>query len=226
MMFPEESKPTTVTWTTFFATGGPTLSGLPQFVLTRLHARYGKDSLGADLVFKEADPIIGGREMMNASGKLEEGAMKSSSNNFQARYAIRHSWPGKIECASPKRGVWGGPWPDAGAAAGSGETIAATKLAYAPRGRIDVAKIFGNASLAALPVAEAAPGTDGDSDAAVDASAPADGGTADAGTAPAGGSKCGCTTPGGDGSIGAGAFIGLALAIGTFARRLVCSRER
>ena len=34
--------------------GGP----LGSYVLTRLHARYAKDALGSDLVFKEAPAIV------------------------------------------------------------------------------------------------------------------------------------------------------------------------
>ena len=81
-----------------------------ELVLTRLHARYGKD-ITNDLVFKTADGIVGGREFVvdHKTGKLEEGAQRSSTNNFQARYAIRHPWTGSISCLSPKRGRWGGP---------------------------------------------------------------------------------------------------------------------
>ena len=60
--------------------GGPTKPGAPSrptpppmrrmprgygmdFVLTRLHARYGKD-ITNDLVFKAAPPIVGGREFV------------------------------------------------------------------------------------------------------------------------------------------------------------------
>ncbi len=81
-----------------------------NFVLTRLHARYGK-SISEDLVFKAAGPIVGGREIRSGGhgGKLEERASPSSVNNFQARYAIRHWWTGPIRCKSPRRGIWGGP---------------------------------------------------------------------------------------------------------------------
>jgi hypothetical protein len=237
LSFPSDPKPTTVEWTTTFAVGafgGSSMSSLPPFVLTRLHARYGKDSLGADLVFKEAEPIVGGRERLNEAGKLEEGAMKSSFNNFQARYAIRHSWPGAITCEKPIRNRWGGRWPasvSAGAGVaeagppGSDAPLAATKLAYVPRGRIDVAKMFGNISLAAAPIADAAEPA-GDGGAATDAAAPADGGGDAGGAAPAAASKCGCRVLGGDTPIGAAAFIGLALAGAAFLRRLVCSRAQ
>lgn len=79
------------------------------FVLTRLHARYSKDSLGEDLVFRAAKPITGGREVRSADGALEHGSVPADMNNFQGRYAIRHEWKGPITCASPQRGIWGGP---------------------------------------------------------------------------------------------------------------------
>lgn len=84
-----------------------------DFVLTRLHARYGKDSLGADLVFEEAPPIEGGRERFE-NGELEKGSKPGTVNNFQARYIIRHPWTGPVECEEPVRGRWGGPPDEAG----------------------------------------------------------------------------------------------------------------
>jgi MYXO-CTERM domain-containing protein len=110
------------------------------FVLTRLHARYGKDSLGEDLVFKAAPPIVGGREFVQGEGgKLEEGARPDSNNNFQGRYAIRHEWKGPITCDKPVRGRWGGPWPDVKNA--SSAPAAAKDLAFAPRGGVELATI-------------------------------------------------------------------------------------
>lgn len=80
-----------------------------NYVLTRLHARYGKDAMGADLVFRTAPAIAGGRERRIASGGLERAATASSINNFQARYIIRHPWTGPVDCPNPRRGIWGGP---------------------------------------------------------------------------------------------------------------------
>jgi hypothetical protein len=105
-----------------------------DYVLTRLHARYGKE-IQDDLVFKAAPPIVGGREFVVSSGKLEEGAQASSVNNFQGRYIIRHKWQGKIACKNPRRGVWGGP-PDGGAP----QTQAGLGLAFAPRGQVQLGK--------------------------------------------------------------------------------------
>ncbi|MBL8910431.1 MAG: DUF2330 domain-containing protein [Archangium sp.] len=79
------------------------------FVLTRLHARYDKTSLGEDLVFKAAEPIVGGREFLTDGKNLEQGFRKDSWNNFQARYAIRYPWAGEVKCTNPVYGRWGGP---------------------------------------------------------------------------------------------------------------------
>jgi MYXO-CTERM domain-containing protein len=112
--------------------------GAPNsFVLTRLHARYSKDDLGEDLVFKEADPIVGGREFMGANGKLEESSRSGHVNNFQARYAIRHEWEGDMQCENPVRGIWGGP-PGGHA---KPPTKPATDLAFAARGKIQLASV-------------------------------------------------------------------------------------
>ena len=105
-----------------------------DFVLTRLHARYGKD-LKDDLVFKAAPPIVGGREFLHDGKKLEEGARPASANNFQGRYAIRHRWTGKVACPSPRRGVWGGP-----PGGGQPTTKPALDLAFAPRGQVQLAR--------------------------------------------------------------------------------------
>ncbi|MBX3159224.1 MAG: hypothetical protein KF773_24865, partial [Deltaproteobacteria bacterium] len=118
------------------APGRPSMSRrMPSmdFVLTRLHARYGKD-LKDDLVFKAAAPIVGGREHVVSGTKLEEGAQASSINNFQGRYAIRHKWTGPVKCTSPQRGIWGGP-PDGNLP----RPTPALGLAFAPRGAVKLA---------------------------------------------------------------------------------------
>jgi hypothetical protein len=116
--------------------GGRIAAG--NFVLTRLHARYGKTDMKDDLRFKEAKPVTGGREHRNASGGLEYGATASGANFFQARYAIRHWWTGPLRCEKPIRGRWGGP-PDGAAPT----PIAANKLAFAPRGKLDLSTVIG-----------------------------------------------------------------------------------
>ncbi|HVV87163.1 MAG TPA: DUF2330 domain-containing protein [Kofleriaceae bacterium] len=129
----------TLDYSDFATLGADVLEGGDEgyygFVLTRLHARYGKGDLHDDLVFKAAPPIVGGREFLQDDGKLEERSRPSDTNNFQGRYAVRHPWTGPIACASPKRGVWGGP---PGGGEPQPQPIAATGLAFAPRGKIDL----------------------------------------------------------------------------------------
>jgi hypothetical protein len=105
--------------------------GANGFVLTRLHARYTKAQLGDDLVFREAGPIVGGREFMRDGKKLEEGAAQDHINNFQGRYIIRHPWTGPIKCANPVRGRWGGP--PTGSTSRPDAPVAARNLAFQPR---------------------------------------------------------------------------------------------
>jgi hypothetical protein len=104
--------------------------GAGGWVLTRLHARYAKGTLGDDLVFRAAPPIAGGREMVAFGATLERTPTPSSFNNFQARYAIRHPWVGTMACEHPVRGVWGGP-PHGHAYE---PTLSATNLAFTERG--------------------------------------------------------------------------------------------
>ncbi len=122
-----------------------------DFVLTRLHARYGKE-LTDDLRFKNAGPVAGGREHMvkdevfgadpwaNAGKlKLEEGAKPDSENNFQGRYAVRHEWTGEIKCASPVRGRWGGP--PGRSPYDLPPPMPALGLAFAARDQVQLAKV-------------------------------------------------------------------------------------
>jgi hypothetical protein len=131
-----------------------------SFVLTRLHARYTRDAIGDDLVFKEAPPLVGGREFRGADGALETaGAVASNveqpTNAFQGRYAVRHAWTGPIACVAPVRNVWGGP-PNG---LDNGGAKPAVGLAYAPRGNVQLAS-FLRSDVAALDlVAAGAPPT-------------------------------------------------------------------
>jgi uncharacterized protein (TIGR03382 family) len=121
------------------SSGKPVIAPMPWrqfpsgFVLTRLHARYAKDALGDDLVFRAAPPIVGGREFLQADGKLEQGARPDATNNFQGRYVIRHPWTGPIACKDPRRGVWGGP-PGRDAWTGAPPQVKpASKIGFVPR---------------------------------------------------------------------------------------------
>ena len=106
------------------------------YVLTRLHARYGKDDMKDDLRFREAKPVSGGREVWSKQG-LQYGANPAAENSFQGRYAIRYWWTGPMKCKNPTRGVWGGP-PNGG----QNQVIAAQKVAFAPRGKLELAGVI------------------------------------------------------------------------------------
>jgi MYXO-CTERM domain-containing protein len=163
------------------------------YVLTRLHARYGKD-IKDDLVFKAAQPIVGGREMKNATGQLDTEAKPAPQNNFQGRYAIRYPWTGPITCEKPERGRWGGP--PAGQSAEGPK--AATGLAFAPRGQVQLAAALAKPEQAKLAGGAASGSAEGS--AAIAPPAPA---------APAAKTKktgCGCETTG-DNGLGALALI-------------------
>jgi hypothetical protein len=108
-----------------------------NFVMTRLHARYGKKDMKDDLRFKEARPVTGGREQYSKSG-IEYGATPGDKNFFQARYAVRYWWTGPMTCKNPQRGVWGGP-PDGRDTA----VLAASKVAFAPRGHLALGQVIG-----------------------------------------------------------------------------------
>jgi len=105
-------------------------------VLTRLHARYGKD-IKDDLHFEKAAAVVGGRELVQTGGKLEEGARPDSTNNFQGRYAIRHEWTGPLTCQNPIRHRWGGP----PGSYGMQPPTAGTQLAFAPRGAVALPEV-------------------------------------------------------------------------------------
>jgi MYXO-CTERM domain-containing protein len=199
------------------------------FVLTRLHARYGADSLGEDLVFRKAEPIVGGREFMqsvpqsNTQGtderRLETGSQRGNVNNFQGRYAIRHPWKGPITCENPRRGIWGGP--PAGTA--HGQTTVARDLAFAPREgaklasfvRHDVPEIRlqgAPITMARVTHAGAAPQSDAKPTTPASAQDPA--------TTPAASTGCGACTVGENGTVrGSGVFLGVGVVMAGLLRR-------
>lgn len=84
-----------------------TADAYSNWVLTRLHTRYGRADAGDDLVFRAAPAVTGGREWSTRGGALDPTAPTTGSNNYQTRFAIRHAWTGPIACRNPVRGVWG-----------------------------------------------------------------------------------------------------------------------
>ena len=67
-----------------------------SFVLTRLHARYTRDALGDDLVFKEAPPLVGGRERTSRERRARD--VGGRRLRFRAR---DERVPGSLRRTSP-----------------------------------------------------------------------------------------------------------------------------
>jgi uncharacterized protein (TIGR03382 family) len=193
------------------------------WTLTRLHARYRKDDLGPDLVFKAAPPIAGGREVYAQPGAIEHGAVPAGTNNFQGRYVIRHPWTGPVACASPRRGIWGGP-PRPDLVQGGTGPKAARDLAFAPRGNVQLAS-FVKGAIPELSLEGAAPPVGADAGAlpapsGAPSAAPASSATPELPkSAPDSGGCAGCATSGSNGGTAAGAFALLALVLGLRGRK-------
>lgn len=116
-------------------------SPFQAFVLTRLHYRYGRGELGADLVLRPAPAIVGGRGV-GPAGELPTEAVASGANNFQGRYIIRHPWEGEVSCDEPNHGRWGGPPPDKQRDGATSTPRAATNLGSQARGGIQLTALL------------------------------------------------------------------------------------
>jgi hypothetical protein len=116
----------------------PFFRGGPSWVLTRLHTRYSAETLSEDLIFREAEPVMGGRSNWTGANN-DEGTrvVAGGTNNFQARYIIRHYWQGKVACKEPVYDQWGGPPNNP---EGKAAPTAAKGLATAPRGKVSLAR--------------------------------------------------------------------------------------
>ena len=76
-------------------------TGLPDWVLSRLHFRYTRESFPSDLALEEAPALSGGREGDGPAARASEAPA------FQSRYVIRHPFTKPVTCAAPLRGRWG-----------------------------------------------------------------------------------------------------------------------
>ncbi len=182
-----------------------------RFVLTRLHLRYDKSTLGGDLKIGPASgPVEGGMHVPKGkNGDIPTEVVKSKVNHLQTRYIFLHPWDGMMKCASPDRWRWGKP---PRTYRGLRKIWVADDLTRKSRTQIVPAKVVQTAipslGLAAAPSASAA--------AAPSASA------APASSAPAGDAKkssCGCATPGRNGTPGAAGALAVAFGLLFSARR-------
>jgi hypothetical protein len=169
-----------------------------SFVLTRLHARYTRDTLGEDLVLKEAPPLAGGRELRGPGGTIETSATVGAGggNAFQGRYAIRHPWAGPIACEAPVRNVWGGP-PNG---LDNGPAKPALGLAYASRDNVQIASFLRSDATTLGLVAAGAPPSGVGTFAVASAPPPANGNAGAASSPGEGSGTTGQTKPSGCGA--------------------------
>ena len=120
--------------------------GPDSYVLTRLHTRYEPKALSADLIFRVADPVVGGRADGNGTSSEQDAKVaKQGPNNFQGRYIIRNYWEKPVTCEKPNYGVWGGPPASSDEGLGGGtfdKARAATNLAQAPRGQVKLGQVI------------------------------------------------------------------------------------
>ena len=104
-------------------------------MLTRLHARYGKETLSEDLIFREAKPAMGGRANWNGTNG-DEGAhrgRRAASTTSRGATSSATTGPGRSRARARNTTSWGGPPgnPDA-----RPTPTAAKGLATAPRGKV------------------------------------------------------------------------------------------
>lgn len=86
--------------------GEPSSLRWNSMLITRLHARYGKEEIDEDLVFTTAEHLQGG---IGGAGRdqLETSIMDLDSfSQFQGRYMIHRRWEEAVECDGPVRGRW------------------------------------------------------------------------------------------------------------------------
>jgi hypothetical protein len=113
-----------------------------SLILSRLHARLGK-GVERDLSLRPGSPLEGGREE-GPKGTPEARVYASETgDNFQARYVVRHAWPGALACSAPRRGVWGPKPKDLPPPAASGAPSAAASAGPAGSAKVPPAKTAG-----------------------------------------------------------------------------------
>lgn len=91
--------------------GGSKVATTPAaFVLTRLRIPHDVLLAGQALAFEAAPAIVGGLEIFDGEGKLEQDVASDPRriNDFLARHAIRHGWTDSVTCEDPIRGRWRG----------------------------------------------------------------------------------------------------------------------
>lgn len=88
--------------------GGGRLRGLPrQFIITRMHLRWGPGQPLPDLVLQRAPAAHGGTGVPDQRGGMARSVgLGGTQNEFQARFALFAYWSDPLMCSTPQRGRW------------------------------------------------------------------------------------------------------------------------
>ena len=180
------------------------------YLMTRLHYRYGKDTMPEDVKLTAGSKqVAGGTGVPKGQDtEISTSVEPAKTSELQTRYNFFHPWKAVMKCENPQRGKWGKP---PRTYRGLNKIWVAEDIARKNRKQIKPASVVRDA----IPALDLAPARA--RDAGVD-------GGADAGTGDAEKSEnCGCRAPGSAPGGALGASFGLLLA-GAWVRRRINRR--
>jgi hypothetical protein len=126
-----------------------------NYVITRLHHRYGESGLPADIELAPAGSVTGGLGVPTGpDAEMPAGVEPAQENRLQVRFAATHPNKKVSQCENPVRWRWGQPPPDY---RGLRKTWTARDLAYKKRDKFVLKDVItGNAPALGITVAAAA----------------------------------------------------------------------
>jgi hypothetical protein len=177
------------------------------YVITRLHHRYGKDTLTEDIRVRPAEHVQGGvGTPVGANAELPGDVEPAKESRLQTRYSVSHPSKRVIQCDDPKRWRWGKAPPSY---RGLRKTWTARDLGYKKRDKFALKDVI-KSSVPALGISVAA--------------------AAEAAPAPAASEakqESGCSVTAGRRPSPRGALLGVAALLGAvFLRRGLTALER
>ncbi len=124
-----------------------------NFVITRLHHRFGKDSLTEDVKVQPAEHVQGGvGTPVGPNAELPAAVEPAKQSRLQTRYSVSHPSKRVVQCDDPKRWRWGKAPPSY---RGLRKTWTARDLAYKKRDKFALKDVI-KSSVPALGISVAA----------------------------------------------------------------------
>jgi MYXO-CTERM domain-containing protein len=124
-----------------------------NFVITRLHHRFSKDSLTEDIKVQPAEHVQGGvGTPVGPNAELPGSVEPSKQSRLQTRYSVSHPSKRVVQCDDPKRWRWGKAPPSY---RGLRKTWTARDLAYKKRDKFALKDVI-KSSVPALGISVAA----------------------------------------------------------------------